>query len=433
MLRRLAFVALLLAALLACRSKESPRGSSSGAVPTRKPTSKTDRPSVKRTPPIRDTSVQIAGGGLVVHARLLLSKLAPEDGVRVALSVASASALPSGAARVHDWPKTLHTLRVRVTHGGDVRTLRLAEEPRALPTSLDGAGDLHVLWLDGAALSEERARWAWSEPQPELLKRVGPRSVQLTATFHVGGQQVELETPPLAFEVVEASETFGTAAALQAIAGKSLKWSPSRALEREVIDDLDDNRWFRFTRSGPGYDMDVADILVSPAGKVVDSDTFSHFTCITAGTLVSTPGGAVPIEELALGDSVWSLDLERGRRVATRVRGVVHGRTDSLVDVAGLRVTAEHPVYANGAWTRARDLPSGSSLLTTAGPLRLGAVAAFSERRAVVDLSVEYPHNFFAADILVHNKAMHVPLGSRTERWRGVFARALARSPAPSE
>lgn len=46
---------------------------------------------------------------------------------------------------------------------------------------------------------------------------------------------------------------------------------------------------------------------------------------------------------------------------------------------------------------------------------------------------MDYPHDFFAADVLVHNKAMHVPLGSANERWRGVFARALARPPAPRE
>jgi hypothetical protein len=54
--------------------------------------------------------------------------------------------------------------------------------------------------------------------------------------------------------------------------------------------------------------------------------------CLAAGTLIDTPQGAIPVEDLRVGDSVWTVN-ERGERVSAL-----------LVQVGSVRVPANHQV-----------------------------------------------------------------------------------------
>jgi hypothetical protein len=46
----------------------------------------------------------------------------------------------------------------------------------------------------------------------------------------------------------------------------------------------------------------------------------------------------------------------------------------------------------------------------------------------VVDLSVAWPHTYFAGGVLVHNKAVGVPLAPG-DRWQGLFLRRTDAAP----
>jgi hypothetical protein len=136
--------------------------------------------------------------------------------------------------------------------------------------------------------------------------------------------------------------------------------------------------------------------------------------------------GAVLVEQLRVGDELVSYDLERGRRARSRVRLIEPAHAERLFVIGRLRVTAEHPIFADGRWTPAREVRPGARLLssdleaTAAEPLSLAAPTT------VFAIGVSSPHNYFAGGLLVHNKAVHVPIGG-SQPWRGYFFRRAAK------
>ena len=124
----------------------------------------------------------------------------------------------------------------------------------------------------------------------------------------------------------------------------------------------------------------------------------------TVGTLVETPAGPRPIEQLRVGDKVWGFDLQRHEPVVTQIQSIDQTRAKETVQVGMLRVTADHPLYANGQWKPAGKLSANDPLLARdltqkpAGPSQ--TVAGEID---VYDVRVNEPKNFFAGGVLVHN------------------------------
>jgi hypothetical protein len=161
--------------------------------------------------------------------------------------------------------------------------------------------------------------------------------------------------------------------------------------------------------------------------------------CFEAGSLVATPGGSVPIEQLAIGDAVLAFDERSGavtpRQVtATFVHEVEASGRLALSDGRVLRVTAEHPIYdaGLGAYVRAEALTKSRTLVTLSQSLAPGGRSAgletLEERVAsvalvattssafvshspgspvtVFNISVGGLENYFVEGVLVHNKAL---------------------------
>lgn len=176
----------------------------------------------------------------------------------------------------------------------------------------------------------------------------------------------------------------------------------------------------------------TSDIAAGAVGGVARSS--GNSTCFEAGSLVATPHGSVPIERLAVGDTVRAFDERLGqvldRRVtATFVHEVEHSGRLTLTDGRELRVTGEHPIYEarRGAYVRADELKGNESLVTLtqslaqfsptrqlspAPTLSLAETSASgfvyhrSERRLkVYNISVEGLENYFVEGVLVHNKS----------------------------
>ena len=92
-------------------------------------------------------------------------------------------------------------------------------------------------------------------------------------------------------------------------------------------------------------------------------------SCFVAGTMVSTPDGNVPIEELKAGDAVWAFDSLRGKVVKSRVVATAVRTSNDLYKlhtVSGRRFvcTGNHPVFSPGrGYIRADQLGIGDGLL----------------------------------------------------------------------
>ena len=128
--------------------------------------------------------------------------------------------------------------------------------------------------------------------------------------------------------------------------------------------------------------------------------------CVAAGTLVETEDGEVPIETVAVGDRVWGFDLASGKREIGIVTRTTRSESETtLVLGKSLRLTAEHPVYSDGQWRPAGVLKDGDRVVSANGEiLILGQPESIEGAIEVFDLTVEGTENFFAGNILVHNK-----------------------------
>ena len=86
---------------------------------------------------------------------------------------------------------------------------------------------------------------------------------------------------------------------------------------------------------------------------------------------------------------------------------IVNVSSNRLIEQGELKVTLEHPFYVDGEWIRAGDLEIGDELVTSNG----GKAVISSADRIIIDepidvynLHVDGPENYYANDVLVHNK-----------------------------
>jgi hypothetical protein len=144
---------------------------------------------------------------------------------------------------------------------------------------------------------------------------------------------------------------------------------------------------------------------------------FGFGKCFVAGTLIHTPDGPRPIEEIRVGDKVWAHDLAAGTDDLRLVTETFVRTTDELfhLTINGEQVstTAEHPFMVQGrGWIDAAFLKVGDLLVTSEGTT-VPVEAIETEQRAgaevetVYNFHVETHSNYYvyAGDtpILVHN------------------------------
>lgn len=89
--------------------------------------------------------------------------------------------------------------------------------------------------------------------------------------------------------------------------------------------------------------------------------------CVAAGTLISTPQGQVPVEQIQDGDEVFAYDSSLGQLVVAVVSGTAERVVDEVLEIqvgnTVLRVTAEHPIMTRRGWVRAGDLTEDDEVL----------------------------------------------------------------------
>jgi hypothetical protein len=143
-------------------------------------------------------------------------------------------------------------------------------------------------------------------------------------------------------------------------------------------------------------------------------------TCFAAGTLIDTPSGPVAIEDLMVGDLVFSYSLERRELVVRRVGAILRSTAREVrMITAGKRiiagVTPEHPFYdvARGSYRPVRELVAGDVVATLSSKgLYPNIIEKVSAKEMAVpairvfNLTIDgLEANYFAEGILVHNKS----------------------------
>ena len=131
-----------------------------------------------------------------------------------------------------------------------------------------------------------------------------------------------------------------------------------------------------------------------------------------AGTLVKTEGGYKAIEEIEVGDKVWSWDEATGEQALKTVVQLFRNEKDVLVhiDAAGehIQTTLGHPFYVAGkGWVKAGELKSGDVLKLYDGKEAEINSVSIKESKPVItyNFEVEDSHTYYVtqSDVLCHN------------------------------
>ena len=135
--------------------------------------------------------------------------------------------------------------------------------------------------------------------------------------------------------------------------------------------------------------------------------------CFVAGTAVLTALGSAVIEDIRVGDVVWSEDPETGEKALKEVIQTFVNETDELVHVYvdGEKITAtpEHPFYVpKKGWVGAIDLRAGDILVLQSGEyviVELIQHEILENPIKVYNFEVEDFHTYYVgrSSILAHN------------------------------
>lgn len=132
--------------------------------------------------------------------------------------------------------------------------------------------------------------------------------------------------------------------------------------------------------------------------------------CFIAGTPVLTPSGEVPIERIAIGDTVVSYNTETNTLVHATVSNVKADVSTEFVlvtpeGVPTITTTPFHPFWTRSGWKNAGDLTDDDQVFTLDGWRDIHIERKMSDPIPVYNIHVDDPvHDFFAGDVLVHNK-----------------------------
>ena len=141
---------------------------------------------------------------------------------------------------------------------------------------------------------------------------------------------------------------------------------------------------------------------------------FTHlFFCFVAGTKVKTKNGFKNIEDIKIGDKVYSFNLDNNEIELKEVLELIHSSAKDTykMTIGGktVEMTSKHQVYiVDKGWTRAYNIKIGDMMLSANGDkVKITNIEhiKYDEPIDTYNLTVEDNSNYFVTDIqvLVHN------------------------------
>ncbi len=132
--------------------------------------------------------------------------------------------------------------------------------------------------------------------------------------------------------------------------------------------------------------------------------------CVAEGTLISTPQGPVPVEQIRDEVEVIAFDSSSGQLVTAHVCGLASRQASEVLEIdlgdRVLRATAEHPIWTRGGWGEAADLTQGDEILCDESGLNFRAIQSIrriSEPTKVYNFHVPGPESYLANGVVTHN------------------------------
>lgn len=132
--------------------------------------------------------------------------------------------------------------------------------------------------------------------------------------------------------------------------------------------------------------------------------------CFVAGTLVVTSNGLKKIEEIEVGDKVWSFNELTGKIEIKEVVSLLQNTSEELIEFSigneKIVCTPEHPFYVGNVWIEARYLKVNDKLTLKNGNfVIISNVQKLYKTVIVYNFEVAENHNYYVSElgVLVHN------------------------------
>ena len=188
-----------------------------------------------------------------------------------------------------------------------------------------------------------------------------------------------------------------------------------------IIGDTDNE----YTLIDPNFEVNDTYVVAGVSRNLLVHNPFAgphsrsyYYSCFVAGTEITLSNGDNKlIEEIVEGDEILTYNHDNESEEPGTVGFVETSETNNVVKIIinGLLTengsdtiicTLEHPFYANGKYTEAKDLEVDDLLQTNYNQdVYVSSIEKVRETHTVYNLrDVSNNHNFYANNILVHNK-----------------------------
>ncbi len=189
---------------------------------------------------------------------------------------------------------------------------------------------------------------------------------------------------------------------------------------------------------GAAASATVKAVQIANATKnVANATKAAEGVCFVSGTLVSTRDGYKQIQDIKVGDKVYSENPETGEKGLKQVKNVFVHETNVLVHVfvgkEEIKTTPTHPFWVEGeGWIAAGELKVGDKLSLYSGkPASVDKifVEKLEEPVKVYNFEVEDWHTYFVSglQVLVHNTCAQEIGGKITGYTRHGINQAIGR------
>ena len=174
-------------------------------------------------------------------------------------------------------------------------------------------------------------------------------------------------------------------------------------------------------------DVEESDTYFIAGSTPVNSFVTHNSPCFVEGTKITLSDGTVKnIEDVTSGDIVWTFDLKENKIVSNMVKNVFSKKVNSIVEYTfengdTLKSTIDHPIYIEDkGWSSFSD-ESSNKMYSIEGKVKKielnDVVKLHNGGSKIVEMKliegevvvynlqdIENNHNFFANNVLVHNR-----------------------------